>query len=108
MKSANQIRMDFSKAYAEAERLDRVADQLKMLASKKMEESIRNLSYAWSGGNARLFFQKESQLQNHIGETAKEIYRVAADIRTIARRVYEAEMRAYEIAARRSSNTRIW
>lgn len=104
MKSKNQIKMDFSKAYAEAERLDRIADKLKTLATKKMEQSMMNLSYAWTGANSRLFLQKESQLQKNVEETAKEIYRVASDIRTIARRVYEAEMRAYEIAARRSSN----
>lgn len=103
MKSVNQIRMDFSKAYAEAERLDHIADKLKILASKKMEDSMISLSYAWTGENSRLFLQKESQLQRNIGETAKELYRVASDIRMIARRVYEAEMRAYEIAARRSS-----
>lgn len=102
MKSRNQIKMDFSRAYAEAERLDRVAEKLKVLATKKMEQSMMNLSYAWTGINARIFLQKESQLQRNIEETVKELYRVASDIRTIARRVYEAEMRAYEIATRRT------
>ncbi len=103
MKSKNQIRMDFSRAYAEAERLDRTAEKLKTLAAKKMEQSMMSLSYAWTGANARQFLQKESQLQKNIEGTARELYQVAADIRMIARRVYEAEMRAYEIAARRTS-----
>lgn len=102
MKSKNHIRMDFNRAYAEAERLDRIADKLKILATKKMEQSMMNLSYAWTGVNARLFLQKENQLQRNIEETVRELYRVAGDIRMIARRVYEAEMRAYEIAARRT------
>lgn len=93
--------MDFSRAYAEAERLEQIADKLKILATKKMEQSMMSLSYAWTGTNARLFLQKESELQRNMEETVRELYRVAADIRMIARRVYDAEMRAYEIAAHR-------
>ena len=102
VKSKSHIRMDFNKAYAEAERLDQIADKLKMLVTKKMEQSMISLSYAWTGANARLFLQKESQLQRNMEETVRELYQVAGDIRIIARRVYEAEMRAYEIASRRT------
>jgi len=101
MKSNNQIKMDFQKARAEADRLDCIADQLKILANSKIEQSMINLSSAWTGINSKLFLQKESLLQNNIRETAKTLYNVALDIRKTAQRVYIAEMQAYEIAARR-------
>lgn len=101
MKSKTRIKMDFQKARAEAGRLEAIADQLKRLANGKMEQSMMNLSAAWTGTNARLFLQKESQLQDEILDTAKALYNIAADIRRIAQRVYEAEMRAYLIASRR-------
>jgi len=103
MKSREQIKMDFKKARAEANQLERVADQLKTLASQKLEQSMQDLSLAWTGSNSRFFLRKESQLKEDIIETARTLYEIASEIRTIARRVYEAEMQAYAIAARRDS-----
>lgn len=103
MKSKAQIKMDFQKARAEASRLEGIAEQLKLLANQKLEQSMMGLSSAWTGTNSRLFLQKESQLQRDIGDTAKTLYNVAADIRRIAQRVYDAEMRAYMIALHRRS-----
>ena len=65
------------------------------------QTSINNLSSAWTGANARLFLRKEGQLQNDIEQTARALNEIADDIRRIAQRVYDAEMRAYAIAARR-------
>lgn len=103
MKSKGQIQMDFRKASAEAERLECIADKLKAFSEKKMEESMRNLSYAWKGENSVFFLKKERQMQIDIAETAQELYRVVLDIRTTARQIYQAEMLAYEIADHRDS-----
>lgn len=105
MKSRYQIQMDFDRAYKEASRLDDIAVQLKALANKKMDDSMMKLSSAWTGTNSRFFLQKESGLKENILNTAKELAEVAADIRRIARRVYEAEQLAYSIAAHRSSGS---
>ena len=56
----------------------------------------------WHWGSVSMCWRVQNQLQRNIEETVRELYRVAGDIRMIARRVYEAEMRAYEIAARRT------
>lgn len=102
MKSKAWIRMDFAKAKREADRLDQIASQLSGLSKKKLEESMGRLASAWTGTNARLFLQKEGQLQRDIEQTVRELNEIAADIRRIAKRIYDAEMRAYEIAARRN------
>ena len=52
-------------------------------------------------GKCKAVFKKEGQLQNDIEQTARALNEIADDIRRIAQRVYDAEMRAYAIAARR-------
>lgn len=103
MKSKYQIKMNFQQAKAEAARVERVADQMKTLGDKRMEQSMRNLSYAWTGHSARRFLDRQRFQLTHIRTITEQLYEIAADIRTVAAQVYEAEMRAYEIAARRSS-----
>ena len=102
MKCKAWIRMDFAKARKEADRLDQIASQLKVLSKQKLEESMGRLASAWTGTNSRLFLQKEEHLQRDIDQTVKELNEIAADIRRIAQCIYDAEIRAYEIAARRN------
>ena len=103
MKSAYRIRMDFNEALADARRLDETAERMNSLAERDFQESINNLSYAWTGNNANIFREKEESVRREILENVKNLRNVADDIRTIARRIYEAEMRALEIARERSS-----
>lgn len=103
MKNKSQIKMDFTRAYQEADRVERIANKLKGLANGKMEQSMMNLSSVWTGTNSRNFLKKEIQLKEDMIKTAKRLNDVAEDIRRIARRVYEAEMRAYEIASHRDT-----
>ncbi len=103
MRSRSQIQMNFAKAKADADKIDRIAATLKTLSGKQMECSMNNLAAAWTGVNSRLFLKKEGQLQSDINQTVRSLNDIANDIRRIARRVYDAEMRAYEIAIRRKS-----
>ncbi len=103
MKSRSKIRMDFAKAKADADKIDRIASTMRNLSRRDLESSMNNLAAAWTGANSRLFLKKEEQLQRNMDQTVRELFDIAADIRRIARQVYEAEMRAYEIAIRRDS-----
>lgn len=105
MKNKSQIKMDFTRAYQEADQVERIADKLIRLANKKMEQSMMHLSSAWTGTNSRYFLDKESQLKEDMIKTARRLNHVAEDIRGIARRVYDAEMRAYEIASHRNTSS---
>ena len=95
--------MDFAKARADADKIDQIASTLKTLSREKLENSMNNLAAAWTGTNSRLFLKKEGQLQTEMDQTVRNLNDIADDIRRIAQRVYEAEMRAYEIAMRRNS-----
>lgn len=103
MKSKTQIRMNFAKARADADKIDRIASAMRTLSRGKLEHSINDLAAAWTGANSRLFLKKEGQLQNDIEQTVRSLNGIAEDIRRIAKQVYEAEMRAYDIATRRRS-----
>lgn len=103
MKSRSQIRMNFAKARKDADKIDQIAASLKTLSKKQLEASMSNLAVAWTGTNSRLFLKKEGKLQGDMVQTARDLNDIADDIRRIAQRVYEAEMRAYEIATRRKS-----
>lgn len=103
MKSKSRIKMNFAKARNDAARLDQVAASLRSLSRNQLNSSINNLSAAWTGANSRLFLRKEGQLQTDIEQTARALNDVADDIRRIAQRVYEAEMRACAIVTNRKS-----
>lgn len=103
MKSKSRIRMNFEKARNDAARIDQVASSLRALSRNQLNASINNLSAAWTGANSRIFLRKEGQLKGDIEQTARALNEIADDIRRIAKRVHDAEMRAYEIATRRRS-----
>lgn len=101
MASRESIEFDFRKAEAQADKLDTVADQLTRLSDNKFGSAMQHLSSNWKGENASLYLDKGGRLQEQMDGTAKELHSIAADIRTIAKRIYEAEMRALRIAEHR-------
>ncbi|MBS6645295.1 MAG: hypothetical protein KH366_17085 [Clostridiaceae bacterium] len=101
MSSRSEIRFNFRTAIKQAERLETSADQLKKLANASLETSLDTLSESWKGENAGAYIRKGVMLQKDIAATSEELNRVAADIRRIAKRIYDAEMEALRIASRR-------
>lgn len=101
MKSKHRIRMDFEKAKKAAAQLDQSASELEKLTNKDYENAMKSLSHAWTGQNENSFLMKERSIQSGIRQNASELKAIASEIRRLAKRVYDAEMRSYEIAARR-------
>ncbi len=100
MKTKAHIEIDFQLAMREAERLETVASNL-VNAWGNLLQIMDSFSGNWSGANARMYRQKYERVCDEIYATSKEIRNIASDIRAIAKRIYDAEMRAYEIACRR-------
>ena len=100
MKSRSQIKMNFAKARVDACKIEKIALTMEALSRRNLQNSMNDLAAAWTGNNSRIFLRKEEQLQSDIAQTVRSLNDIAADI---AQRVYEAEMRAYEIATRRES-----
>lgn len=101
MASRASIEFDFHRAEAQADKLETVADNLSRLSRSKFENTMQNLASNWKGENASLYLKKGGRLQEQMDGTARELYSIASDIRTIARRIYEAEMKALRLAEER-------
>lgn len=104
MASRSKIQFDFNQAKKQAGRIDDIADGLSGLSKKKLENALQTLSNNWEGANASAYLSKGDRLQGEINSTVLELHSIASDIRTIAQRIYNAEMEALRIAEEREYN----
>lgn len=104
MSTRQQIQIDFSAANSHAQLLDEIADQMKQLANQQMASTIQEMSMNWKGDSASAFFAKAEIVKSNIAETARSLHSIADNIRTNAKRAYDAEMAALNIAETRTSN----
>lgn len=102
MATRESIEFDFRKALAQANKIEAIAERLGRLSGMEFGNTMQNLSSGWKGENASLYLTKGSRLQEKMNGTVKELYSVASSIREIAKRIYDAEMAALEIASRRT------
>lgn len=103
MKTSSQIRFDFQNALSQAQKLEKLANQINRSIAADIEQNAQRLHSAWTGDSANRYIQKEAQLAAQTRQSAEELLRIASDIRRIARQVYNAEMQALQIAQQRSS-----
>lgn len=96
--------MDYTQAKQRAQELETLADEIKMLASRDITNSLENLSSSWTGDNAALFMSKGEQVRQQISSLAKDLQEVATSIRQTAKTIYDTELRAIEIALNNTSN----
>ena len=102
MASRYQIQLQYRTALQQASRLEELAENLLRTARTGVGETMSELQICWSGENARAYLAKGDRLKNKIIDTANELKRAAAAIRRIATNTYNAEMRALELANRRT------
>lgn len=98
MATKASIEMDFALAKKQAERLEELAGQLSNLSAGKFNGTLNNIATNWKGENATAYLGKGDKLQTKMSKTSSELYQIATDIRTIAKRIYDAEMAALAIA----------
>lgn len=99
----DSITIDYAKALRQAAKLDECADKLKRMSSGDYANAMQQLSAEWRSESASTFFGKGQQLRGNINNTARDLETIAGNIRRAARRIYEADQRAAEIARQRSS-----
>lgn len=96
------IEWNYIQAKKQADRLDEQADRLNRLVSCQMEETLQELSCNWKGNSAAAYIAKGERVESQIRTLSAELQRTAAVIRSSARRTYQAEMRARELAKNRT------
>ena len=104
MSSEVSIYFDFKRARDQAEALENLANQLKTLSDSNLENTMMGISRNWTGTNANAFLGKANSLQEKIKDTSKDLDNIATDIKRIAKRIYDAEMLAIQIANERRTN----
>lgn len=103
MKCSSEIRFDFQNAMQQAQKLDELANDIDRRVANKLDETVQSVHAAWKGDSATLYIGKTQELRRQVQQTARTLRDTAEDIRRIARRIYEAEVRALEIAQSRNS-----
>lgn len=101
-KSVTVIRMEFNKANQQADKLDRLAGELRQLANDRFAGCLSEINNAWKSDSAAKYIKKGRQVQDEIRKRAKELENTAKAIRTIAKNTYNAEMQARQIARLRT------
>lgn len=103
MSNRASIEMDFKQAQAQAKRLEELAEQMTTIAEKRMKYSLEKIAGNWEGENANNYLRKGDREKEEIKETAGCLYGIAKDIRAIAQKIYEAEMKALKRARKKHS-----
>ena len=101
MATRESIEMDFRQARAQADKIDGIAERLSQLANNQFGNTLQNMAAEWKGENASAYLDKGARLQNRMDASASDLRNSAAAIRRAARRIYDAEMAALEIANNR-------
>lgn len=101
MNTEAQIMMNFRMAVKKAEELEQVSSELKSMVQNDLESSMQALSNAWKGEGATAYLNKGIKLKEKILASARQLDKTASTIRNVAKRTYDAEMHALQIARER-------
>ncbi len=96
-----QIRIQYEKALARAAALEARAGELRALSGTELQGVLDELRAGWTGEQAQAYQAKCAVLQGRITRTAAELERCAETLRTAARRLYEADLAAAQLARER-------
>lgn len=99
--SRESIEFDFKKAKQQAKKLDDAAERFRRIANNNFQDTMQAISASWKGENSRRYLNKGTSLKNQMIRTAAKLNGIASEIRTVAQRIYNAEMQALKIAEER-------
>ena len=103
MTSLSEIYFNYNKAIEQANQLDDIAKRLNNAASQDMERILNDVNSAWKSDSAPAYIKKGQKVETDMHTTAGNITNIASTIRTIAKRVFDAELSAWRIANERNS-----
>ena len=98
-----RIEFDFYTTTKQANRLAEIADEIENISSKKLGSALKDVSYGWKSQTASEFIGKGNIVQSKIQTTSNDLMKVSQNIKRVAQRVYQAELRAKEIAEKRTA-----
>ena len=98
MSSLSEIYFNYDQAIAQANQLDNVAKKLQNAANNTMEDVLNEVSRVWKSDSAPQYIRKGQKVEGDLRTSSNNLKQIASAIRTIARRVRDAELEAWRIA----------
>lgn len=102
--TAYELFCNFTKSNAKATELENIAKKIKSLNSSTYKEELSNVENYWHGEAADVYMQKAVEISEEMDNIAASLLETADLIKRTAARVYEAEMKALDIAKNRTYN----
>ena len=96
-KTKNLVLLEYKKTKGQADYLERIADKVDG-QRRKIAEQKNQLSRYWTGINANTYRTKMDDRESELKSIASELRKIASTIRTVAQNIYQADMRAVELA----------
>lgn len=98
----DKIYYDFSRAMKKADELTEVAQNMRKSANLSFNREIDSIRSTWQGNGADIYINRACKLRDEIVDCAKRLEHTADTIRQVARRTYNTEKKAKEIANKRT------
>lgn len=93
---------DFLDAKRKAAELDRISNELSKIGRDKIKNDLNSVNKNWNGSASDVFLSKGNKLTEDILSVAESLHNTADTIIRVAQRVYDSEMKALEIARKRT------
>lgn len=95
------IELNFKQALEKANQLDMIASELEQDAVCVLEDATAIILDNWKSDSAEMYISKEQILKEKISYEVRDLRKCANQIRQIAKRIFDAEMKNQETAATR-------
>ena len=103
MASEQTIVFNYNKALQQANNLLEISNDIRKIATDKLEDSIQTIDKNWDGENSKKFINKNKKLQEKMKDSADDIKQISTAIKKMAKQIYDAEMESIRIARTRSA-----
>lgn len=102
MASEQTIQFNYNKALQQADSLLNISNDIRKIATDKLNDSIQAIDKNWDGENSKKFLAKSKKLKDQVEDSADDIRRISDAIKKMAKEIYDAEMESIRIAKMRS------
>lgn len=96
------ILFNYKKAIQQANDLIGIANRMSKIGGNELNDTMQTVSANWKGRNASTYLGKGAKLQSDITSTAKDLIAVANEIKSIAKRIRDTELKNLRIAEART------
>ena len=98
------IEIDFQRSMQQANQIEELASELKVSVKNDYSSALNQLNAGWQSDYSGEYLKKAEELRRQLLVSSANIEKIAQNIRITAKRIYEAEKRAEEIAKERAAH----